>query len=385
MTGYNVAREGSVFGMDVHARSVTVRGFDWATGEQRSRRFCGPEPAGEIAAWMGECFTAPHAAAYESGCTGFHLCRRLREAGVRCDVVATSSIPRSSDDRKRKTDRRDAGRLLSEMMNPASTLSTVWVPDEGTEAARELARARADAAREAARAKQRADALLLRHGMVWDQRTPSGRPKKAWGADFLAWARAADLGGDSQRALEFALLSVEEAGARVALLDGMVAESASTPRWAPYVDALALVKGVDVGTAFLAAAEFGDFSRFPNGRSVSSWLGLTPSESSSGEKVAHGRITKCGNAHLRRALVEGLSAISRFSPRPKAPRRGHEVPPEVAAKARDASTRLQERYRHLVVEAGMNANKAKVACASELARWLWAIGGMVQAGRAGRA
>ena len=173
MAEYTISsRCDSMFGMDVHARSTTARGFDLATGETRTKRFgdC-PEPA-EIAEWMAQSFTGPRYAAYESGCTGFHLCRELRNLGIDCDVVAVSTIARSSDDRKRKSDRRDAKRLLAEMLSPDSSYFTVWVPDAECKGERDLVRARHDARQALKRSRQQANAILLRHGFVWNEKAP---------------------------------------------------------------------------------------------------------------------------------------------------------------------------------------------------------------------
>jgi len=221
---------------------------------------------------------------------------------------------------------------------------------------------------------------------VWNERTPTGRPKATWGREWRRWARGADLGDPlSNRARDEGMETAELLERRAEALSRAVAEAADSPRWKPYVDALCRLKGVSTGTAFLAAAEFGDFSRFPNGRSVSRWLGCTPSESSSGEGRRRGGITKEGSGALRQALVEGASTLSRQTPRAKPARKGHEVSDAVEEIALAANERLRARHRRLV-EAGKGANVAKVAVASEQARWMWVIGVQVDrelaAGRA---
>ena len=156
-----------------------------------------------------------------------------------------------------------------------------------------------------------------------------------------------------------------------------VAAEADKPRWKPYVDALTRLKGVDVRTAFLACAEFGDFSRFHSGRRVSRWIGCTPSEDSTGDSRRQGKITKEGSSHLRHALVEGVTTISRQTARKKRLRPGHEVSPRVEEIALEANARLKRKYDALK-GAGKHTNTAKVAVVSELARWMWAIGLQVQ-------
>lgn len=171
MAEYTISsRCDSMFGMDVHARSATARGFDLATGETRTKRFGDCSEAAEIAEWMAQSFTRSKYAAYESGCTGFHLCRELRNLGIDCDVVAVSTIARSSDDRKRKSDRRDAKRLLAEMLSPGSSYFTVWVPDAECKGERDLVRARHDARQALKMSRQQASAILLRHGLVWNEK-----------------------------------------------------------------------------------------------------------------------------------------------------------------------------------------------------------------------
>lgn len=116
---------GSLFGTDVHARSVTVKGFGWATGEEKAKTFVNCPAGAEIASWMGANFEPPHYAAHESGCTGFRLCNELRALEIGCDAVAVSSIARSADDRRRKTDEKDTDRLLAELVSPKKGFSVV--------------------------------------------------------------------------------------------------------------------------------------------------------------------------------------------------------------------------------------------------------------------
>jgi transposase len=361
--------------MDVHARSVTVRGFDYKSAEMKTRHFVNCPSAETIATWMKENFEGPHHAAYESGCTGFDLCRKLRALGIDCDVIAVSSLPRSVDDRKAKTDRRDARRILFELLLPEPSYTTVWLPDTFCEAARDLARAREDAQDAAKRSKQQLSALLLRHGHVWNEMTATGNRRKAWGHEFWSWAERITLGEEAaDAALRFYIRVAKENDERTDELGALCARYADSDYFKPSVDAYSLIKGIDTSTAFLLAAEMGDPARFKSGRGVSKWLGTVPRESSSGEMKTHGRITKAGNSHSRRALVEGLCAISRYGTQPKKARRGHEVSARTAALCAQANRRLKARYHHLVVDLKKGHNKATVAIASEMIRWVWAIG-----------
>lgn len=372
----------SIFGMDVHARSVTVKGFDCATGRTKTARLGDCPAPSEVAGWMGANFEGPSYAAYESGCTGFHLCRELRALGIDCDVIAVSSIARSADDKLHKNDRRDAARLLAELLNPVSTVSAAWCPDAECEAARNLARARFSAAREAKAAKQRVSALLLTHGCVWNERTPAGNLKATWTREHKAWISGASLGEPAaDEALAFLLDRVEEADARVALISKKTLELAQAPRWKPFVDALCAMKGIDAQTALLLSAAYGDFERFNGGGAVVKCMGLSPSESSSDESTSRGRIDKAGDAYVRHALIEAVQTLSRQTDAPKALRQGQQVDPSVLEEARKASRRVLSRYRHLV-ELGKGPNKAKVAAAAELARQVWAVGRAVQRAQA---
>jgi len=366
-------------GMDVHARSIEAQALVTETGETFRRSFGPGEGAAEVAAWA-LALPQPAYLAYESGVTGFHLARGLRSLGLACDVVAVSTLPKSAKDKKQKCDRRDARAILREIANPASDYSTVEVPDEETEGARDLVRLLFVARDAAKRAKQRLEMFLMRHGWVWLERTRTGRPRKPSGRAWERWLDSVAIGEPRARAaFGHYRREWEAAEAEAKELRKAVAEMAAAPRWKPYVDAARMIKGVELETAMLLAAEFGDFSRFSSGRKVSCWAGTVPSVRSSGESEAHGGITKAGDSYLRRALVEGLSGISAWRSGAKLPPRDCEASPASRAAAAKANARLHRRYRHLRDDNGLSANKAKVAVANELVRWVWTIGLGVQA------
>jgi transposase len=363
--------------MDVHARSVSCKALRPGTGECWSKTFSGEGYEHELLEWLKE-LPGPVRCAYESGCTGFWLSRFLGREGIACEVMAVSTLPRSPKNRRHKDDRHDAGVVLREMCNPASDVSYVWVPDPEVEGARDLARAADTARKEVKSAKQRCAMLLVKHGFAWNERTPGGKLKKTWTPAWRKWARSCDLGDPmSNMALEMGIGFVERMERSAEELAKAVAAEAERPRWKPYVDALVRLKGIDVQTAFLACAEFGDFSRFRSGRRVSRWIGCTASEDSSGESRRQGKITKEGSSHLRHALVEGISSISRQTAHKKYLRPGHAVSPQVEDIALEANARLKRKYDALK-DAGKHANTAKVAVVSELARWMWAMGLQVQ-------
>lgn len=367
----------TLVGLDVHARSIEACGVVVGTGESLRKSFRGAGCGAEAAAWLAGLGPQPVAAAYESGCTGFALARQCEAAGVRCDVLAVSTIARSDKDRREKCDRRDAEVILREMANPCSKASRVRVPDERTEAQRELAREHRAAVDAVKRAKQRLLSFLLRHGVCWDERTASGRPKKAWTREFYRWLGKVDLGREELgRVLESLRRQLRAAEDEEAELRREVLELAGRPENAPYVAAISAVKGISPETALLARLEFGDFSRFRRGRAVSCWLGTVPSDGSSGETERHGGITKAGCSPLRRALVEAVAGIGAWrGPRKVPPAGASTASADLAARAAE---RAVARYRHLVRERGKHPNAARVAVANELVRWIWRIGLQVQ-------
>ena len=365
-------------GMDVHARSIQASAVVVETGEVSNRSFGGCPQAADVAEWLAT-LPQPVYCAYESGCTGFVLARGLRALGYDCDVIAVSTLPRSQKDRAQKCDRNDARAIRREMVNPDRSYSVVWVPDEKTEAERDLVRAWRAAADDARRAKQRCEMFLLRHGHVWNERTRSGRLRKTWTRAYEAWLDSISLPEPSaERAFAAYRRRVRDACRELAELRAQVRELAARPEHAPYVGAIACLKGLDAEGAMLARAEFGDFSRFASGRKVSCWLGTVPTDSSTGDRLRHGGVTRAGNGHLRRALVEGCAGIAAWGKGRKAAPAGASPSAACRAIADRANERLRARYDHLARERHANANKARVAVVNELVRWIWVIGLQVQ-------
>ena len=323
-----------------------------------------------MAEWMAD-FPQPSHGVYESGCTGFVPARMLTRGDTLVEPVASSKLPSSADSRSRKNDRRDAERLARLAL--AGEVSPVWVPPEQVEGLRELAQAMDDLAcvREAAR--QRVNAILCRHGMSWDERTPTGRLKKRWGQHFWDWLRSIDLGDAGSQAAYLAALSAAES-AEVACdeLRARAEGIAKASDLGPPVVALMCVKGVGFSSALAFAAEVGDFSRFASGRKVTSYFGLAPSESSSAESRRLGRISRNGCALVRKLLIEGAWVLARGNPACRK-RGGASVPLAIREHARACSGRLLERRRGLIAR-GLMPCKANTATAAEMARMLLYIG-----------
>ena len=286
-------------GLDVHARSIKAVSLDVMTGEVRAATF--GYDAGAVAEWVRSVDPGARCV-YESGVTGFDLQKRLTGLGVDCVVGAVSKMIKSSADRRRKNDRNDA-EFLARMLSVGNVVE-VWVPDDECEAARDLTRALEDARDDLSRSKQRLSKFLLRHGLVFDERTPTGRRKGNWTRAHWSWIESIRFAeGADNDVLAYYVDAVRRAAEEKARLEGLVEAEARKPRWRKRVDSLRCLKGVDTASAADLVFEAGEFSRFRNARSFAAWVGLTPSEHSSGESDRRGAITKAGNKHLRKTLV----------------------------------------------------------------------------------
>ena len=362
-------------GLDVHARSIKAVALDATTGEIRSATF--GYDAAEVAGWVSSVDPSAKCV-YESGVTGFDLQKKLGALGIDCVVGAVSKMIKPSADRRRKNDRNDA-EFLARMLSVGNVVE-VWVPDDECEAARDLSRALDDAREEAARSKQMLSKFLLRHGLVFDETNARGQRKGNWTAAHWAWINRVEFAEKADNdVLAYYVDRVRQAVEDKARLEKLVEAESRRPRWKPRVDALRCIKGIDVATAAVLAFEAGEFSRFENARSFAAWTGLTPSEHSSGEKVARGGITKAGNKHLRRALVEAAWHYINASPHSKDLAKGQSPDPRARRHATKGIRRLVRRREDMLAR-GIHKSKANVATARELACWCWAIGRMVENG-----
>ncbi len=303
---------------------------------------------------------------YEAGPTGFELYRRIRAAGYACVVVAPALVPQPAG-RRVKTDRRDARRLAHFLRS--GDLTPVHVPDAADEALRDLERARDDAKKAERVARQQLSKFLLRHGRKW-----TGGSN--WTARHLEWLRRQTFAHEAQqRVLQDYLQAVEAAGARVARLTQDLAEMVRESALAPLITALQALRGVQLVTAATAAAEVSDLRRFAKAGQFMSYVGLVSSENSSGERQRRGRITRAGNGHLRRILVE---AAWHYRHPPRMSRslqqRNELVSARVQAIAWRAQHRLHRKFCRLVYQQHKPPQVAVVAVARELAGFLWAIG-----------
>jgi transposase len=354
--------EGTWVGLDVHARKTVAGVLDAVSGELRSLR--APTLPSETVQWLQQ-FAAPVRVAYEAGPTGYGLARACRAAGIACTVAAPSKIPVAPADRV-KTDRRDAARLVRLLR--LGELVAVRVPEPHEEAARDLVRAREDARGELMRARHRLSKLLLRHGLVYDA--------AAWTLAHDAWLRRQRFESRPlQLALEEGYAAAAQAKARRDALDRAIAELAGEPPFAETVGRLCCLRGVGTLTALALTVELGDWTRF-RPQALGPFLGLTPSEDSSGERRRLGSITKTGNTHARRLLVEAAWHQRRpLRESATLTQRRQGQPAAVRARADQSARRLHARW-HALERRGKRRTVVAVAVARELAGHCWALATM---------
>ena len=359
-------------GLDVHAETVAVAVAE-PGGEVRSLGTVPnrPEAIRRLVKRLGEPETLR--VCYEAGPCGYVTYWQLAELGVKCEVIAPTLIPKKAGDRV-KTDRRDAEKLAR--CYRAGDLTAVWVPDAAHEALRDLVRAREAAKKDQLRARHRVLKFLLRHG----RRRPEG--VSAWTLKHLAWMKAEHFEeAPAQAAYLDYVHEVDHAMDRIERLEKALDEAIekAPASMKAIVDALQALRGVRRLTAATIVAEVGPLSRFDHPRKLMSYSGTVASEWSSGGKTSRGAITKAGNAHLRRVVMEAAWAYQhRPSTSAELRRRQQGVSEEVKAISWKAQHRLSGRYRKLVGK-GKAHQQAVTAVGRELLGFIWAIG--VQAER----
>jgi transposase len=306
---------------------------------------------------------------YEAGPTGYGLHRQITALGHDCAVVAPSLIPKRPGERV-KTNRRDA--LTLAKLHRAGELTSVWVPDPGHEAVRELVRAREAAMEDLRRTRQHLQSFLLRHGRIFTGRA-------AWTKTHTRWLGEQAFDHPAQHlVLAEYRQAIEDAETRLTRLTGQVTETVTSWSMAPVIAAYQALRGVAFLTAVTFVAEIGDVRRFDSPRQLMAYLGLVPCEHSTGERIRRGSITKTGNSRARRVLVEGAWTY-RFPARMS--RLLQERQDGLSKAVRDiawkAQVRLCRRYRKLMAN-GKRQTVATVAIAREMSAFLWAIGREVE-------
>jgi transposase len=356
-------------GLDVHQESIAIAVADAGREEPRFLGTVGPDPA-QLRKALTRIGAPPTLhIVYEAGPSGYGLARDLGARGWRCEVIAPSKIARRPGDRI-KTDRRDA--LLLARLARAGELVTVTVPDARDEALRDLSRSRSDAVRARLKARQQLKALLLRHGHRYGGKSSWTQAHERYLATVAFAHPAQDIAFAEYRG------AVRDAHDRVDRLSASLRTQLADWRMRPVVEALMSLRGIDVVAAITLVAEIGDLRRFTQPRELMSFLGLVPSEHSSGHTRRLGAITKCGNGHARRVLVEAgwnyrfPARISRILQ----VRQEHQPKP-IRDIAWRAQLRLSERYRRLLARQ-MPKNKVCVAIARELTGFVWDVARQVE-------
>jgi transposase len=354
-------------GLDVHAETIAVAIAE-PDGEVRSLGTIANR-AESIRKMVKKLGAAEQLkACYEAGPTGYVLYWQLAGLGVACEVIAPTLAPMKAGDRV-KTDRRDAERLARSFRS--GDLTAVWVPDEGSEALRDLVRAREAAKQDQLRARHRLSKFLLRAG----QRPAAG--VKAWTQLYMAWVRQLHFSQVAQESTRLDYLhEVEHMGERVARLEQAITEAVkvASPALQEVVKGLQALRGIAQISAVTIAAELGNITRFEGARQLMGYSGAVPSEDSSGKRTQRGSITKTGNAHLRRIAVEAAWSY-RLRPcvGPALRKRQEGVPEEIKEIAWKAQVRLSKRYARLAA-AGKDQRKIITAVGRELLGFIWAIG-----------
>jgi transposase len=357
-------------GLDVHKKTIAVALVGAQAGA--AVRFFGtvantPEMVRSLCRKLSKDGVRLHFC-YEAGPCGYGVQRQLSRLGHRCDVVAPSLIPRKAGD-KVKTDRRDA-MMLAQLLR-SGQLTSVWIPDEAHEAMRDLVRLRAQAMRDLRKSRQHLLSFLLRHGLT----SPYGH----WTKSHRRWLGELTFAHPAQHlAHEEMLHRIERAEALSKRLKEAISDL--VPQWtlAPVVKAIQALRGVSLTVAAVIVAEVGSFGRFENPRQLMAYLGLNPSEHSSGATIRRGGITKTGNELARTCLVEAAWTY-RFPARVTQIIRDRlkDLPEPIRNVAWKAQVRLSGRYRKLTA-AGKAAPKVVVAIARELVGFIWAIARMVE-------
>lgn len=303
-------------------------------------------------------------ACYEAGCMGFELQRMLEDMRVPCIVAAPGKVPRRPTDRI-KTDRRDTRRLAEQLR--AGTLEAIYIPTREHEAVRDYLRARDDLRIELAKMKQRLHKFLLRHGYVFDS-------TRYWTEKHERWLHSLQFDTPIlKETFDGYYYRIRELEGHLRLMDKRIEEIALSEPYAEKVQKLRCLKGINYLTAFSFVCEVGDFRQFAHAESFMAFIGLIPREWSSGNKRKQGGITKSGNTHLRRLLIQSSWHYRyKASPSKRLTERCYGQPAEITSYARRAMKRLQTKFFRMVMK-GKSSQAAVTAVARELAGFIWGM------------
>ena len=354
----------SYVGMDVHKETIDCAVMEEFSAEiQLEKRMSNSLVS--LKRFYGRLLSkGPVVAGYEAGCLGYKLQRELTDLGVKCVVIAPSRIARAPGERV-KTDRRDS-RMLAKLLRSGEAPS-VHIPERCDEAVRDYLRARSDLREELKRYRQRLGNLLIRHGHLYT----AGRN---WTLKYRRWLKEQEFTDPTlAETVELYYGRILELEARLLEMDRRIEEIAEGERYAEPVGRLRSLKGIDYLIALSMVCEIGDFRRFATAEQFMAFLGLVPSEHTSGSKRRQGGITKTGNRHIRRLLVESSWHYRYHGPPSKALRRRREgQSEEVVVYADRAMRRLAKKF-HRLVGRGKSSQVAVTATARELAGFVWGL------------
>jgi transposase len=353
-------------GIDDHADKWTICHLRGQRSEPAREWELEPSESGyrKLIGWLRE-LGGKVRMVYEAGPCGYELYRRLRKSGFECGVAAPSLTPRKPGDRV-KTNRRDAQKLARSLR--AGELTLITVPDRQQEAVRDLIRAREAASKDLLRARHQLSKFLLRYGHRY-------RDGQAWTNRFWAWVGQIKLSEPcSREVMQQMVRTIDQRLEVVKAYDQSIETLGKSEQYGPVVRALGVLRGIDLLTAMTIAAELGDLRRFATARQLMAALGLVPGEYTTGEKTRRLAITKTGNAHVRRVLIEAAWQYQRFTrPGLRIRRRRQGQPAERLQIAERCDGLLHRRFSRLTSR-GKRSTVAAVAVARELAGFIWAIG-----------
>jgi transposase len=359
--------EGSItwVGIDAHKKSLVVAILAPGAGQPEELTIENNEKAiRKLARRLRRSSKSEVRACYEAGTCGYTLQRRLEAAGVVCEVIAPTLIPKKPGERI-KTDRRDARKLVE--LHRAGILTAVAPPSQEEEAIRDLCRCREQLRVDLARSRQRLIKLLVRRGLVFDGN------RRNWTHRHRLWLEALQLDNPTdQVVLAEYRLAIEQTERRLRAIDAEIQKAAQLPLYREHIAWLRCFRGVDTTVAMIFLAELHGIERFESPRSLAAYLGLVPSLYASGDSSRRGKITKAGNGHIRRVLIQ---ACWHYCRRPgtgtKVRARREGQPERVITIAEQADRRLSSRFTRLKAR-GKHANKVVIAVARELAGFFWA-------------
>ena len=358
-------------GMDVHKESYTLCCYSFEEDELQYKQTIVPDYK-MILKYL-EQIRKRHTdeikfiCGYEAGCLGYTLYQQLTNHGVKCIILAPTTMGITNTNRI-KTDKRDAGNIARCLA--FRTYSEVFVPTTEDNEVKEYIRMRDDQKKALKIVKQQILAFVLRQGYRFDG------SKSYWTIKHVAWLKSLDLGGVLQESLDEYLITYEYLTDKIERLDKRIEELAEGERYQDKVKKLRCLIGVKTYTALASIVEIGDFNRFAKAEQMASFLGLVPGEDSSGGKQKRGSITKAGNCHVRRLLVESAQSYTRGAIGHKSKDLKHRQngnAPEVIAYADKANERLRRKFYRMTLKNGTNRNVAATAIARELACFMWGL------------